>query len=205
MSSPQPLRNDRISNASPSPHHHRTPSPHHNHHHHHHRTEQSLRRFNFLIFFLRLFAFCFSLTSAIFMLTNSRGSDSPAWRDFDAFKYLLAANAIVAIYSIFQVAASAWEVMKSFTLFPELLQVWFDFGHDQIFAYLVLSADSAATALAKSLREEGDTCRSYSAFCLQSDIAIALGFVGFLVLGFTCLLSGYRVVCFLINGTRFHL
>ncbi|CAN0837202.1 CASP-like protein 4C2 [Linum grandiflorum] len=205
MSSPQPLRGS--NGETPSPHHHRTPSPHHRisaPHFHSNSSVHRLRRFNSLILLLRLVAFCFSLTSAVFMLTNSRGSDSPSWRDFDAFRYVLAANAIVAIYSIFEVVASAWEVMKSVTLFPEALQVWFDFGHDQIFAYLVLSANSAATGMAKSLRE-GETCSSFSAFCLQSDISIGLGFVGFLFLGFACLLSGYRVVCFLINGSRFHL
>ncbi|CAI0411375.1 unnamed protein product [Linum tenue] len=189
MLSPQPLRNG----ETPSP-HPRISAP----HFHSTLSVQKLRRFNSLILLLRLLAFCFSLSSSIFMLTNSRGSDSPSWR------YVFAANAIVAIYSLLEVAASAWEVLKSATIFPEVLQVWFDFGHDQIFAYLLLSAGSAATALVKTLKDR-DTCRSFSAFCLQSDIAIALGFLGFLFLGFTTLLSGYRVVCFVINGSRFHL
>ncbi|CAL1387302.1 unnamed protein product [Linum trigynum] len=196
MFSPQPLRNG----ETPSP-HPRISAP----HFHSTLSAQKLRRFNSLILLLRLLAFCFSLSSSIFTLTNSGGPGSPSWRDFDAFRYVFAANAIVAVYSLLEVTASAWEVLKSATIFPEVLQVWFDFGHDQIFAYLLLSAGSAATALAQTLREGGDTCGSYSAFCLQSDIAIALGFLGFLFLGFTSLLSGYRVVCFVINGSRFHL
>lgn len=74
----------------------------------------------------------------------------------------------------------------------------------KVFAYLLLSADSAGTELARSLRVM-DTCTENNAFCVQSDISIALGFAGFLFLGLSSLLSGFRVVCFIINGSRFHL
>ncbi|XP_018814422.2 CASP-like protein 4C2 [Juglans regia] len=138
------------------------------------------------------------------MLTNSRGSSSPHWYDFDTFRFVFAANAIVAVYSLFEMVVSVWEISRGATLLPEILQVWFDFGHDQVFAYLLLSANSAGTALAKALRRT-DTCTDTSAFCIQSDISIALGFAGFLFLGFSSLLSGFRVVSFIINGSRFHL
>lgn len=165
---------------------------------------QKLRRFNSLILVFRLAAFCFSLASSIFMLTNSRGSNSPRWYDFDAFRFVFAANAIVAIYSLFEMGVSVWEISRGATFFPEILQVWFDFGHDQVFAYLLLSADSAGTELARTLKGT-DTCTAANAFCLQSDISVALGFAGFLFIGVSSLLSGFRVACFIINGSRFHL
>lgn len=74
----------------------------------------------------------------------------------------------------------------------------------KVFAYLLLSADSAGTELARSLRRT-DTCTESNAFCIQSDISVALGFTGFLFLGLSSLLSGFRVVSFIINGSRFHL
>ncbi|KAL9421926.1 hypothetical protein AB3S75_034242 [Citrus x aurantiifolia] len=165
---------------------------------------QKLRRFNSLILVFRLAAFCFSLASSIFMLTNSRGSNSPRWYDYDAFRFVFAANAIVAIYSLFEMGVSVWEISRGATFFPEVLQVWFDFGHDQVFAYLLLSADSAGTELARTLKG-ADTCTAANAFCLQSDISVALGFAGFLFIGVSSLLSGFRVACFIINGSRFHL
>lgn len=73
-----------------------------------------------------------------------------------------------------------------------------------MFAYLVLSSTAAGTELARRLRDTG-TCETANAFCVQSDISIALGFVGFVFLGFSSLLSGFRVVCFLIHGSRFHI
>ncbi|KAK3037814.1 hypothetical protein RJ639_031855 [Escallonia herrerae] len=191
MRSPQSLRNGGVE-PHPDPHFHSTVSL------------RKLRRLNALIFVFRLAAFSFSLAAAVFMLTNIRGSSPPHWYDFDAFRYVVAANGIVAVYSLFEMGASVWEISQGLTLFPEALQVWFDFAHDQVFAYLLLSADSAGTALARALKGM-NTCAANGPFCVQSDISIALGFAGFLFLGLSSLLSGFRVVCFMINGSRFHL
>ncbi|KAH9610221.1 hypothetical protein KSS87_000723 [Heliosperma pusillum] len=161
-----------------------------------------LRRFNSLVLLFRVATFVFSLSSFVFMLTNSRSQ--PRWFDFDASRYVLAANGIVSVYSLLEMVAAVWEITTGATLFPELYQLWFDFGHDQVFAYLLLSANTAGSTLLKSLRGS-ESCTNTSAFCVQSDISIALGFAGFLFLGLTSLMSGFRVACFLINGSRFHL
>ncbi|XP_052204286.1 CASP-like protein 4C1 [Diospyros lotus] len=190
-----------------------TPSPrpriqsHHQPHFQSTVSAQKLRRFNYFILASRAGAFCFSCAAFIFMVINPRGSDSPPrWYQFDAFRYVVAANAIVAAYSLFEMWASLWEISRGITLLPEIVQVWFDFAHDQVFAYLLLSAGSAATELARTLKTaDGDTCRASKAFCVQTDIAVALGFAGFLCVGVSSLLSGFRVVCFIINGSRFHL
>ncbi|KAK7310429.1 hypothetical protein RJT34_07952 [Clitoria ternatea] len=166
--------------------------------------EHKLRRFNSLILVFRLISFSFSLASSVFLLTNTHGSGSPHWYRYDTFRFVVAANAIVAMYSMFEMGASVWEISRGATVFPEVLQVWFDFGHDQVFAYLLLSASAAGTLMVRELRE-ADTCKVSNAFCVQSDIAVAMGYVAFLSLGFTSLLTGFRVVCFLINGSRFHL
>ncbi|KAM3345310.1 CASP-like protein 4C2 [Capsicum galapagoense] len=168
---------------------------------------QKNRRFNILILIFRFTAFCFSLASAIFMFTNSRlgsGSELLKWYHFDAFRFVAIAAGIVALYSFFEIGASIWEISRGVTIFPEVVQVWFDFSHDQVFAYMLLSANSAGTALARTLRER-DTCTANNAFCIQSDISIALGFAGFMFLGFSSLLSGFRMVCFILNGSRFHM
>ncbi|KAF8402874.1 hypothetical protein HHK36_010966 [Tetracentron sinense] len=193
MRSPQFHRNEE---NRPSP---RIPSPHFNST----VSVQKLRSFNTLILIFRFASFCFSLASTVFMVTNSRGgSDSPNWQDFDAFIFVFAANAIVAVYSFFEMLASVWEILKGTTVLPEIMQVWFDFGHDQVFAYLLLSADAAGTALVMTLRGT-DTCTHVTAFCVQSGISIALGFAGFMFLGLSSLLSGFRLACFVFNGSRF--
>ncbi|PWA83597.1 hypothetical protein CTI12_AA166000 [Artemisia annua] len=197
------LRNGGVESPSPRPRIHQT---------HPHDTpvfqstvsQRNLRRFNYTILIFRLTSFCFSLSAAVFMFTinTTAASDSPRWYNFGAFRFIVAANAIVAFYSLFEIVASAWEIYRGFTLFPECSQVWFDFGHDQVFAYLLLSAGSAGTELVRQLREVA-TCTDNNAFCIQSDIALALGYACFLSLLISSLLSGFRVVCFIIKGSRF--
>ncbi|KAL7214897.1 hypothetical protein ACSBR1_027139 [Camellia fascicularis] len=130
MRSPQPQ--DALRNSeTPSP----RPGIQSHHHPHFHSTVsvQKLRRLNTLIFVFRLAAFCFSVAASVFMLVNPRSaSNSPRWYNFDAFRFVLAANAIVAVYSLFEMGASVWEISSGVTLLPEILQVWFDFGHDQV-------------------------------------------------------------------------
>ncbi|KAI7749784.1 hypothetical protein M8C21_012142 [Ambrosia artemisiifolia] len=189
------VRNGSVESPSPRPRIHQT---------HPHDTplfqstvsQSNLRRFNYWILVFRLSAFCFSLSSAVFMLTTNAAHDdavdSPRWYHFGAFRFVIAANSIVALYSLFEIGASVWEIYSGCTVFPEFSQVWFDFGHDQVFAYLLLSAGSTGTELARQLRGV-DTCRVHNAFCIQSDIALSLGFVGFLSVLVSSLLSGYRV------------
>ncbi|KAK4774468.1 hypothetical protein SAY86_009403 [Trapa natans] len=168
---------------------------------------QKIRRLNYLSLLLRIASFCFSVASAIFMATDYRCPHSAVtWYRFDAFRYVFAANAIVSLYSLFQLVVSVWEISRNATLLPEVLQVWFDFGHDQVFAYMLMSAGSAGAALSRTLKSpEPDICSSRSSFCIQADIAVALGLASFTFLGFSCLLSGFRVTCFIIRGSRFHL
>jgi hypothetical protein len=83
-------------------------------------------RMGTLLLLLRVFALCFSLAAAVFAAMDG------AVLRLAPFRFLLAANAIVAVYSAFEVAAAAWEVCKGATLLPEAMQLWFDFGHDQV-------------------------------------------------------------------------
>ena len=63
-----------------------------------------------------------------------------SWNDLKHVdRYVFAANAIVAIYSLFEMAASVWEISRNATLFPEICQVWFDFGHDQVYVHVFVS------------------------------------------------------------------
>jgi hypothetical protein len=57
------------------------------------------------------------------------------------FRFLLAADAIVAVYSAVEAGAAAWEVATGATLMPEALQLWFDFGHDQVITNPFVNVD----------------------------------------------------------------
>ncbi|KAH0884846.1 hypothetical protein HID58_060942 [Brassica napus] len=127
---------------------------------------QKLRRFNSLLLLLRLasFSFSFSLASAVFMLTNSHGSGSPHWYDFDAFRseiaFLFTNSRSWQTRSWRYIRSSKWEL--AFGSFPEKQRYGlkrFKYGSTlvttrYVFSYLLLSAGSAAAALARS-NDEG--------------------------------------------------
>lgn len=100
------------------------------HQHQHQQEGKAPRRLPALLLLLRGAALCFSAAAAAFAAT-----DGAALRRAP-FRFLLAADAIVAVYSAFEAAAAAWEVAKGRTLMPEALQLWFDFGHDQVAQHL---------------------------------------------------------------------
>uniref|UniRef100_A0A0D3HVV0 CASP-like protein n=1 Tax=Oryza barthii TaxID=65489 RepID=A0A0D3HVV0_9ORYZ len=133
------------------------------------------RRLAGVMLLLRLASLCFAVAAAAFAAT-----DGAALRAAP-FRFLLAANAIVAVYSAFEVAAAAWEVAGGATLLPEAMQLWFDFGHDQ-----------------------AATCGSHGGgtACVQGDIAVGLGFAGFAAVAAAAAASGYRLACFLATGSR---
>ncbi|CAN6442568.1 unnamed protein product [Victoria cruziana] len=172
---------------------------------------QKLRRFNTLALVFRVVAFCFLLASTVFMAMDSHASPSPRWFDHHAFRYLVTANSIIAVYSFFEMGAALWEMLNGNTLMPEIVQLWFDFTHDQAFAYLLFSAHSSATTLTQNLSSgqicsgsSNSSCGGSDAFCIQSYISIALGFAASLFLAASAVLSGFRLACFITTGSRFH-
>ncbi|XP_040385636.1 CASP-like protein 4C1 [Oryza brachyantha] len=151
---------------------------------------KSVGRLVGLMLLLRLAALCFAVAAAAFAAT-----DGAALR-LAPFRFLLAANAIVAVYSAFEAAAASWEAARGGTLLPEAMQLWFDFGHDQGFGYMALAAAAAAAATA--------TCGggTSGAERVQGDIAVGLGFAAFASVAAAAFVTGYRLACFLVTGSR---
>ncbi|XP_074590359.1 CASP-like protein 4C1 [Curcuma longa] len=154
------------------------------------------RRLHVFTLLLRLVTFGFALAAVIVTATIS----SPSWLRFHSFRFVLAANAIVAAYSLFETCASVYQILTGgATLFPEPMQLLFDFAHDQAFAYMAMAAGAAAAADARRLRG-GGACEG--GFCVQADIAVAMGFAAFGFLALTALVTGYRIAGYLTTGSR---
>ncbi|KAK3136810.1 hypothetical protein QOZ80_5BG0442820 [Eleusine coracana subsp. coracana] len=156
------------------------------------------RRLGALLLLLRGAALCFSAAAAALAATDAAALLRAP------FRFLLAADAIVAVYSAVEAAAAAWEVARGATLLPEAVQLWFDFGHDQGFGYMALAAAVAAVRDAAACGGAGGTWRTGgSAACLQADVAVGLGFAAFAFLALAALVTGFRLACFLVTGSRF--
>ncbi|KAL5205195.1 hypothetical protein ABZP36_033404 [Zizania latifolia] len=158
---------------------------------------KAARRLGGLLLLLRLAALCLAAAAAVLAAT-----DGAALRAAAPFRFLLAANAIVAVYSAFEAGAAAWEVATGATLLPEAMQLWFDFGHDQGFGYMALAAAAAAAREAATCGGGGGRGTLSSAACLQGDIAVGLAFTGFAFVAAAALASGFRLACFLATGSR---
>ncbi|CAN6329493.1 unnamed protein product [Urochloa humidicola] len=147
-----------------------------------------------LLLVLRVAALCASASAAALAATHSSALRRAP------FRLLMAANAIVAVYSAFESAASAWELARGATLLPEPVQVWFDFGHDQGFGYMALAA--AAVAARDTATASSCGAGAGGAACARGDAAVALGFAAFAFVAAAALVSGFRVACFLATGSR---
>ncbi|KAG0620314.1 hypothetical protein M758_4G206400 [Ceratodon purpureus] len=161
------------------------------------------RRSNNILLLCRALTFAFSLASVLVMGTNKhniRNTESKvAWHNFDPYRYVLAVNAIICVYSFVETWLAVYTCAKGTLLLPETFQVWFDYGHDQGFAYLLFSANSAGIAMAQLL-QSGTTlilgqyqCPDAGVFCTQARVSVALGFGAFFFLAFSSFLTGLRV------------
>ncbi|KAG2311576.1 hypothetical protein Bca4012_026038 [Brassica carinata] len=50
---------------------------------------------------------------------------------FPRLRFAFVVNAIVALYSVFEMGSWVWEFSRETMLWYEAFQVWFEFGHDQ--------------------------------------------------------------------------
>ncbi|CAK9214077.1 unnamed protein product [Sphagnum troendelagicum] len=161
------------------------------------------RRSNFLLLLFRALSFFFSLAAVVVMGTNKhdvRGTLSKvAWYDYDPYRYVVAVNGIICVYSFLESWLAVWTFVRGSLVLPETFQVWFDFGHDQGFAYLLFSASSVGVAMAQLLQTgavsilDSYDCSDAKAFCNQAKVAISLGFGAFFFLALSSCITGLRV------------
>lgn len=149
-----------------------------------------------LLLVLRVAALCASAAAAAVVAATGGGG---ALLGRAPFRLLLAADAIVAVYSALESAAAAWEVATGGTPLPEAVQLWFDFGHDQGFGYMALAAAAVAA------RDVAAGCGGGGgAACgARGEAAVVLGFAAFAFLAMAALVTGFRVASFLATGSRF--
>ncbi|KAH6806818.1 hypothetical protein C2S51_027926 [Perilla frutescens var. frutescens] len=135
----------------------------------------------------RAFGFLFSLLAFLIMATNKHGD----WREFDKYeeyRYVLA----IAILSTLYTGLQIWRQIHEFYTTKEIISrqnaAIVDFIGDQIVAYLLLSAASAAVPLTNNMRQGADNI-----FTDSSASAISMEFFAFFSLGLSALISGYKL------------
>ncbi|CAL9097219.1 unnamed protein product [Musa acuminata var. zebrina] len=136
---------------------------------------------------LRALACLFSLIALAVLASNKHGD----WQDFDRYqeyRYLLAIAVLAFIYSMAQILR---QVNRSRTGkdFVAAQYSWIvDFAGDQVMAYLLMSASSAAIPITNHMREA-----VINMFTDASAAAISMAFLAFVALALSALISGFKV------------
>ncbi|KAK1351554.1 hypothetical protein POM88_054241 [Heracleum sosnowskyi] len=145
---------------------------------------------------LHVIGLLFSFLALMIMATNKH--DGQNFTDYEEYSYLLAIAVISTVYTGGQVYLQVHEILTGVQKFSRNNSVSFNFIGDQIFAYLLISAGSAAVPMTNRLREVEDSIfTDYPApsglFTDSSAAAIAMTFLAFFVLALSALVSGYKL------------
>ncbi|KAK8939606.1 CASP-like protein [Platanthera guangdongensis] len=136
---------------------------------------------------LQALGLLFSLLSAIIMASNKHGD----WMDFDRYdeyRYLLGISILVFLYSLGQVIRQVHLSSTGRDVLPARISATFSFTGDQVAAYLMISALSAAIPITNNMRKGADNL-----FTDASSASISMAFFAFLSLAISALISGYKL------------
>ncbi|KAK8479337.1 hypothetical protein V6N13_063227 [Hibiscus sabdariffa] len=164
----------------------------------------SLTRGDVVVLAIRLLCMATSVTAMWFMVTARQVSAASfygfqlqlhsKWSFSYSFEYLVGVTATATAYSLVQllIAASRLLLRKS-PVIPSRNQAWLLFAGDQILAYAMMSAGSAASGVT-NLNRTGirhtalpNFCKSLDSFCDHVAVSIAFTF-------FSCVMYGAAAV-----------
>ncbi|KAL3531630.1 hypothetical protein ACH5RR_005151 [Cinchona calisaya] len=129
-----------------------------------------------------------SLLAFIIMASNKHG-DGRNFDQYEEYRYVLAIAILSTLYTGLQVFRHVHELSTGREVFSSRRNsALLDFFGDQVIAYLLISAASAAVPLTNSLREGADNI-----FTDSSASAISMEFLAFFSLAVSALISGYKL------------
>ncbi|KAI3882457.1 hypothetical protein MKX03_025235 [Papaver bracteatum] len=110
------------------------------------------------------------------------------WSFADSFEYLVGIAAAVVAHSLLQLVLSVMKLIKKTPVIPSRNNAWLIFAGDQIFAYAMMSAGSAASGVT-NLNRTGirhsalpDFCKPLHVFCDRIAVSISFAFLSFFLL-----------------------
>ncbi|PON88574.1 Casparian strip membrane protein [Trema orientale] len=178
---------------------------HHHHDHGDHRPKDIVlvRKGDVAHAIVRALSVASAVTAVLFMVTAEEngtisvyGFSLPVyskWSFSDSFEYLVGVSAAVAAHSLLQLLLSTSRMLRKSSVIPSRNHAWLIFASDQVFAYAMMSAGSAASGVG-NLNRTGirhtafpNFCKPLHIFCDHVAISIAFTF-------FTCFLLAISAV-----------
>ncbi|XP_048492692.1 CASP-like protein 3A1 isoform X2 [Beta vulgaris subsp. vulgaris] len=124
------------------------------------------------------------------------------WSYSDSFEYLVGVSGAVVAHSLLQLLISASRLRRKALVIPSQRYAWVIYAGDQIFAYALMSAGSAASGVT-SLNRTGirhtalpNFCKPLHAFCNRVAASIALTFLSCFLLAASAVLDVIWLTCY---------
>nr|XP_043637686.1 CASP-like protein 3A1 [Erigeron canadensis] len=154
---------------------------------------------------LRVACLLASLVSVIVMTTAKEkssisiyGFDLPLyskWSFSGSFQYLVGVSVVVGVHSLLQLVMTAPRMLRKSSIFSSRNHAWLIFAADQVFAYVMMSAGSAATGVT-NLNHTGikhaalpNFCKPLRSFCDRVGVSIAFAFFNCFLLAICAVLD----------------
>ncbi|KAM0832699.1 hypothetical protein ACQ4PT_025153 [Festuca glaucescens] len=135
---------------------------------------------------LRAAAWAFSLLAFLIMVCNEHGD----WKQFDRYeeyRYIVAVGLLAFVYTTLQLVRHGVRLNGGQDLQGKV-GLLVDFAGDQVTAYLLMSALSAAVPITNRMREGAD-----NVFTDSSAASISMAFFAFVCLALSALISGFKL------------
>uniref|UniRef100_A0ACD5U3R2 Uncharacterized protein n=1 Tax=Avena sativa TaxID=4498 RepID=A0ACD5U3R2_AVESA len=135
---------------------------------------------------LRAAAWALSLLAFLIMVCNEHGD----WKRFDRYeeyRYIVAVGLLAFVYTTLQLVRHGVRLTGGQDLQPKV-GLLVDFAGDQVTAYLLMSALSAAVPITNRMREGAD-----NVFTDSSAASISMAFFAFVCLALSALISGFKL------------
>ncbi|KAL3511756.1 hypothetical protein ACH5RR_024473 [Cinchona calisaya] len=117
------------------------------------------------------------------------------WSFSDSFEYLVGVSAAVAVHSLLQLLISGSRSLRKSPVIPSRNHAWLIFAGDQVFAFAMISAGSAASGVT-NLNRTGirhsalpNFCRPLHGFCDRVAASIAFTFLSCFLLATSMVLD----------------
>ncbi|XP_066342196.1 CASP-like protein 4B3 isoform X2 [Miscanthus floridulus] len=137
---------------------------------------------------LRALAWLFSLLALVVMASNQHGG-SQDFRKYPEYNYCLGISIVAWLYATAQVLRDVHRLSSGRDLIaPRKASAVVDFAGDQVVAYFLISAMSAAAPVTDYMRQAADNLFTDSAAA-----AISMAFFAFVAIGLSALVSGYHL------------
>ncbi|GLU20707.1 hypothetical protein SLE2022_368910 [Rubroshorea leprosula] len=129
------------------------------------------------------------ISFSVMAADKTQGWSGDSYDRYKEYRYCLSVNVIAFVYSSFQAYDLAYYLMTRKHTIHNRFRFPFDFFMDQILAYLLISASSAAATRVA----DWESNWGKDEFTEMASASVAMAFLAFIAFAFSSLISGYNL------------